>query len=371
MFRLFKYSLIFTALLLVFTRSNDSFAGTDISMNLVSPGLLEAANLKLVWESSLPMKKNESMEQMVILGDQIYLISNRNFAMALDRKTGDKIFNRTIALEGLIIEGIIDINDQIIYVVGNRYVELEAKTGNEKKSTEVGYGIESPVVRNNSFFYVSGTDRRLHVLKAEERVEFFKVASENDAMITTVVPGEDYIIFGTDKGDLYSMLPDSPKSLWKFNAADGLVGQVVRDGNDLYFSSKDMNVYKIDASNMYSYKFVWKTLVPGIIQKGPRVTRNMVYQNAFSKNMSVSAMDKDTGRIIWEVAGGVELLAESRGRAYIITEDNTLVVMHNASAKNVYSANFADVTRYACNTMDSKIYIGDKAGRIACLEPLN
>ena len=122
---------------------------------------------------------------------------------------------------------------------------------------------------------------------------------------------------------------------------------------------------------MYSKTFIWKALVPGIIQNSPRVTDDMVYQCTLSKNSTISAIDKDSGRVIWEVPGGVELLAQSRGRAYVITEDGMLVVMHNVSANQLFSVNFAGVTRQAYNTIDSKIYIGDKTGRVACLEPLN
>lgn len=371
MSRILKYSFILACMILVFSQSRDSFARMEGSRHLVSPELLEFANLEIVWESSLPLKKNETMERMLVLKDQIYLISNRNFTMALDRQTGEKIFIRSLAVEGLKAEWFVDVNDQIIYVVGNKYIELEAQNGEQKKTTEVSFGITGPVVRNNSFFYVSGTDNRLHIFKADERIEIFKVAANNDSLITTAVAAEDYIVFGTNEGNIYSMLPDEPKSLWEFEAAGGLIGQVIRDSNSLFFSGEDMNVYRIDVPSIYSKSFVWKTLVPGMIQKPPRVTEDMVYQSAFSKNMSISAIDRDSGRIIWEVPGGIELLAQSRGRAYIITENGTLVVMHNASAKQVYSVNFAGVSRQAYNTLDSKIYVGDKAGRVACLEPLN
>ena len=367
----FKSGFIFTAALLVFCLSQNGVASLDNSGHLVSTELIKSSNLKLLWESSLPMTKNESMERMLILGDQIYLISSRNFTISLNRQSGERIFYRTVAREGLTADGFNRYDDEIIYFVGNRYIELEAVTGIEKKTTEVDFSIVCPVVRNSSFFYVSSVDKRLHVSGEEDRINIFKVASDNDSMITTVNANDDYVVFGTDKGNVYSMLPDSPKEIWRFDAAGGLVGQIIRDSNSLYFSANDMNVYKISVPDMYIKKFVWKTLVPGMIQKSPRVTSTMIYQNAFSKDMSVSAIDKDSGRIIWTLPGGIELLAESRGKAYIITNDATLVVMDNTTAKKIYAMNFTNVSRYAFNTWDSKIYIGDKAGRIACLEPLN
>jgi len=64
------------------------------------------------------------------------------------------------------------------------------------------------------------------------------------------------------------------------------------------------------------------------------------------------------------------LLAESGRKAYVITNTGKLVVMDNKKAKQLYSVNFAGVSRYATNVADSKIYIADESGRIACLEPV-
>ncbi len=73
---------------------------------------------------------------------------------------------------------------------------------------------------------------------------------------------------------------------------------------------------------------------------------------------------------MWSVPGGVDLLAEDKDKAYVITKNRTLVVMDNVSAKKLYSVNFAQVSRYAANITDSKIYIADERGRIACLQPV-
>jgi len=73
---------------------------------------------------------------------------------------------------------------------------------------------------------------------------------------------------------------------------------------------------------------------------------------------------------LWSVPGGVDLLAEARDRAYVITKNRTLVVMDNLSTKKLYSVNFAEASIYAANLVDSKIYVADERGRIACLQPV-
>jgi hypothetical protein len=47
-----------------------------------------------------------------------------------------------------------------------------------------------------------------------------------------------------------------------------------------------------------------------------------------------------------------------------------LTVMDNMAGKKLYSVNFRLASRYAANTADSKIYVADEIGRIACLQPV-
>jgi hypothetical protein len=73
---------------------------------------------------------------------------------------------------------------------------------------------------------------------------------------------------------------------------------------------------------------------------------------------------------MWLLPQGAELLAEADRKAFVVTNAGTLAVMDNARGKLLYTVNFADVSKYAANTTDSKIYIADERGRVACLEPV-
>jgi hypothetical protein len=98
------------------------------------------------------------------------------------------------------------------------------------------------------------------------------------------------------------------------------------------------------------------------------VTQGIIYQPVHGKGLS--AIDRATGALLWSVPGGIDLLAESRNKAYVITNTGTLVVMDNVKAKKLYSANFAEVSKHVSNVTDDIIYIADNLGRIACLQPV-
>jgi outer membrane protein assembly factor BamB len=84
----------------------------------------------------------------------------------------------------------------------------------------------------------------------------------------------------------------------------------------------------------------------------------------------LTALDKENGKALWQLAGGVDLLAEAGGKAYVITDKKTLVVMDNKKGTQLYSVNFAGVSKYTTNTKDSKMYIANEDGRVACIKPM-
>lgn len=363
--------------LLVLCVAENSFAGFPQggvpaqggSQWLVSPKLLEHANLKILWEKKLPIKKTESLEQLLILGNRIYAISDRNYTVSLNRENGNMIFGRVVAPDGLPVVGLRLYGNELISITGTKVIEIDPESGEQLKAVDVGFSIACPVARNSSYFYLGGADRRLHTLRAEDKVQIFEVAADNESMITSILAHDISVIFTTDAGNVISIMPDRPRRLWQFDAAGGINGPIFRDGISLFFASKDTNVYRVDMVGLpEKTQLVWKYQTAGVLEKAPRVTREVVYQCVPRK--ALTAIDKENGTFLWSVPGGVDLLAEARDRAYVITNNRTLVVMDNLSTKRLYSVNFAGVSLYAANLADSKIYVADERGRIACLQPV-
>ena len=334
---------------------------------LVSPRLLKSAGLEILWENELPIKKGESLKKLFILGERIYALSDRNYMISLDRQKGNIIFSRTIAPAGVPIGGLELYEDELIFVTGNTLTEMNAKSGEEVGTKRIEYGIECPVARNRSYFYLGGSDGRLHILREKDRVQTFEAAASNDSMITSITADEDFVVFATDAGNVISMVPGEPRRLWQFDAGAAIAGPIVRDGMSLFFASRDTNVYRVDVIGPMTRRLVWKYQMPGVLDRAPSVTEEVVYQ--YVRGKGLTAINKESGKLIWSLPQGLELLAEADGKAYVITKDRTLVVMDNVKAGKLYTVNFALVSRYVGNAADPRIYISDENGRVACLRP--
>jgi len=367
--------LILTVGLSVLSAAAKSLAANDDSHWLVSPELLKHANLRLTWQNQLPLKKGETLERLCLRDNYIYALSNKNFLACLDRQKGSMIFGRSIAPAGFVVLGLDLYKDDIIAIIGNNIVELDSRLGTERRARPLEFAVTCPAARNSSFFYLAAVDRRLHALHADNRVQVFEVAAKNDSMITSIIVDDKFVVFGTDAGNVIGVAPDKAYQLWQFNAADAIAGSLKRDGMSLFFASKDTNLYRLDMVDMLTTKLAWKQQMPGLLQKEPRVTAAAVYQPVLSRvegyagGEGLTAVDKQSGKYMWSLKEGADLLAEAAGKAYIITNRKTLAVMDNSNAKKLYVVNFADVSKHAANTTDSKIYIADERGRVACLEP--
>ncbi len=338
------------------------------SEKLVSPELLEHAKLKIFWENKLPIKKGERLERLVILGERIYAFSDHNYMISLNREKGNMIFGSSIAPAGLPIVGLELYGDKLISLIGNEVVEINPESGEKLSAWHPGFNIVCPIARNRSHFYLAGEDGRLQVLRAEDMVTVFKVAPDNESMITSITADESSVIFTTDGGNVISFTPEKPTRLWQFDAAGGVIGPIVRDGSSIFFACKDTNVYRIDVLDSQAVKLVWKCQTNAVLDSAPYITKDTIYQRADDKGLA--AINKKSGKILWQLVKGADLLTEASGKAYVITKTRTLVVMDNNKGKLLYSANFAQVSRYATNTIDSKIYIANKNGRITCITPV-
>lgn len=365
MLKMSRCKLVLLVGLFVFFAAAGSMAAGGGSGRLVSAELLRAGNLEILWENELPLKRGESLRDLHILGNRIYAMSDRNYIVSLNREKGNVIFSRSFAPVGFPVLGLELYKDELLSVAGNKLVEINPELGTERSASRLGFSVACPATRNSSYFYLAGTDRRMHALRAKDKVQIFEVAADNDSLITSIVADEDFVVFATNGGSCVSIRPDEPKRLWLFDAAGGIVGPVVRDGKSLFFASADTNVYKL---NIFTGRLDWKYQTAAVLERCPRVSEKVVYQ--YVPHKGLTAVDRKSGEFMWQVPKGADLLAEAEGKAYVITNVGTLVVMDNKKGRELYSVNFAWVSKYAANTADSKIYIADEAGRIACLKPV-
>ena len=331
---------------------------------LVPESRVASTDIKIVWQYNLPLSENEKIDRLLVQEKRLFALSNRNYLTCLNREDGNVIFSDFIAPAGLPLSGLEYYKGTLITMVGSKLVEI-TEQGSEKTFTPSTKGTTCPVVRNESFYYFAGLDKRLHALRAEDKVQIFEVAAENDSLITSVLAEENFVVFATDAGNVICISAEGPKKLWQFDAPKAVAGHVVHDANSLYIACRDTKVYCLELDTGY---LLWNYQTQVILDTAPHLTNKVVYQ--YASEIGLIALDKKTGKLMWQVDGGIGLLAEFGDKALVICKTGVLVAMDNVKKKQLYTIDLGESLKYATNTNDSKIYIGDGNGRLACLEPI-
>jgi outer membrane protein assembly factor BamB len=331
---------------------------------LIPRGMVASTELKIVWQFNLPMAKSESLSEMLLCDNRLCALSSGNYLTLINKADGNVVSADMIAPAGLPVVDIETYNGKMITMVGKNLISISADSGKDKTTTEIDTPIVCPIVRNSSFIYITGADKRIRVIRAEDKVKLFDVAAENGSEITSVLADEKFVIFATAAGNVVCIAPDKPAKIWQFDVPSTVIGPVVHDAASLYFACRDTCVYSIELS---SGKLIWKYQTQGILDTAPQVGSKLVYQPV--PGMGLAAIDKQTGKLVWQVKGGEGMLSESGDKTFVITKNGILAAMDRVKAKQLYSINIALPIKYATNTADSRIYIADVEGRIACLEP--
>lgn len=333
--------------------------------HLFSPKQLAGSGLEILWQNELPIKQGESLDKLIIFGDKICVMSNRNFLTALNRNDGQVIFSRVLGESGFPIVGLSGCEGLIFATENRRLVEMNSQTGADVRVTVMEFTAACPAVRNSGYFYVAGTDRRIRAFHAADMVKLFEVAAPDNSPITAIVADEQFVIFTTDTGRCISFDANAPKYLWQFNAEGGIAPPAVKNDDSVFFASRDTYVYKFaDAEG----KFIWKCPMGAILEKGPDVAAKCVYQ--YARGRGLAAIDRKSGKILWRLPEGVSLVAETADKAYLASSVDGIITMDLSKDPKPSGTSLPGVSRYAVNVTDSKIYVADGMGRVACLKPV-
>ncbi|MGA2324549.1 MAG: PQQ-binding-like beta-propeller repeat protein [Sedimentisphaerales bacterium] len=331
---------------------------------LIPRAMVASTELKIVWQFNLPMGEGESLDQLFLCGNRLCTLSSRNFLSCINRADGNVMFANSIAPAGLPVADFESYKGELLTMVGKKIIEISADFGSQKTATQIDAAVVCPVVRNESFFYIAGADNRIHVLKADNKVNVFEVAADNGSSITSVLAEQEFVVFATEAGNVIRIAPDKSVKVWQFNAPAAIIGPVVHDTNSLYFACRDTCVYRLELS---SGDILWKYQTQGILDAAPQLGGKLVYQCV--PGMGLAAIDKQTGKLVWQIKDGAGMLSESGNKTFVITKDGHLAAMDSIKAKQLYSIYLGLPVKYATNTADAKIYIADAEGRITCLEP--
>ena len=339
---------------------------TEVSkaMPLVGESLLAKAGIKQVFQVSLAIKDTESLEQFLPLGDNLYALSSTNYLFCVDRKNGRVVFAGQLTEPGFPVFEPKVYNGKIFAASGSELITIDIATAALSRTKSEFRSACSPA-RTSNYIYIAGVDKRLHALQIEPQVRLFDAAADNDSLMTSIIANGQSVIMATLAGNVVSIKPDSPSKIWQRDLPGKITAAMVLDANSIYVSCEDTYLYKI---KLTTGQIEWKAQLAGALTNSAAVGSTAVYQYVVGRGLT--AIDKATGAILWQMADGVAMLAQTAEKSYVMSGGRNCVVMDNGTGKEIERINFAQTQLQMSNGIDSKMYVADKQGRVACYEPV-
>lgn len=331
---------------------------------LVAPELVKEAGWDRNWKMNLPLKKGETIDEMGVMGTDLFVLTNTNVLFSINRKKGAVRITKQLSSSTLPIHAPFFYDNQFWFTVGNEVLVFDPSVGDftiKQKFREVGSSAECGLTRNKSHIYLSGSDNMLHAFNADGFWQHFVVTADNDSPISSVVARDDLVVFATKAGNVVGMKPDKAEKVWQFDATGDIRGKLVLDGESVFVGSYDSKLYKLGLEKgMLEWKQPFHSGAP--IRDDFSVGRKLIY--LYNVLNGLYGVNKETGKAVWHVPSGKGMVCESDQYGYVFSKPGILKVLDNTSGKELYSVNVAEIEHYANNTTDAVMYLADLKGRI-------
>ncbi len=237
----------------------------------------------------------------------------------------------------------------------------------------------APII-SNGLIYVLAADGYLHVLRASDGAEQWRVPVGGDMSSDGLTIGNGILYLAEDGHYLAALDAQHGKQLWRFDTGDVVRGAPVAIGPDVLVSGGGNSLYCLDARTGREY---WAfhsedTLAQFWPTRGvPAVADKLVYV-ALGASDEFNVLQLKTGRKVWEVnlherMMGGPLLDVTVGLVYIVTWSGKVVAldMQTGALRWRYALAAGSESSPALDVQTGTLYVGDYGGSLYALNAQN
>ncbi len=331
---------------------------------LVASELLSRAGLSSQWQITLPIEKEENLDRLFVFGRYLCVLTDRNYFFCIDRDKGSVEFGLRLAVPGLPVCRPCFYENKFYFLIGNQLqiIDPALRSVIKKKNFDaIGSGYGCGLAKNTKYLYLAGADNRLYAILLDDDILRFTATADNNSSINSVLATDNIVVFGTEQGNLVAMMPDQAVKIWQYDLSGPLDAPVVMDEAFVYAAGRDTKCCKLNASTgQPAWAAPFYAGQP--LSTAPVIGKSAVY--LFAGRNGLYAIDKQTGKELWNLPSGIAALCESKTKSYVFSGPGVLSIMDNTAGKELMSLNFNSVSRYAVNMTDPRMYLADQRGTV-------
>lgn len=297
--------------------------------SLIPSRELEQAGLSLGWEADLPIPTGDSIENVYLVDDSLYVVTDLGRMYSVIAEAGllrwsvnltepdYQVFAPThfVSADGA---GATVVTTTVGIVVLDRF------TGEIIRRVRPDFAVTSPAAAAQGVVFVGAADERMHAVNVRPAtpMNLWEVTVHGAVTTQPRLYGGGKLVFASRGGRVYSCLAGDKSLVWRVDTfGQMLSGPRVHDGH-VYASSGSRAVYKIDGQ---TGRVHWRARFSRALEKAPQPAGDAVYQ--YVKGLGVTALDGATGEERWTAPLGLSLAAHTSAGAILHTVKDALAVL--------------------------------------------
>jgi eukaryotic-like serine/threonine-protein kinase len=318
----------------------------------VNPGPAPKGTLFRSWRFDTG---GELYSSPAVSGDWLVVGSKSGFLYGLNATTGEQVWSRDLGQ--YIVRSTPAILEDIVYVNnGYQSLALSLDDGSTLWTVDVSFtGNTSPTVENKTV-YVASQNGAILALDARTGEQRWRMQLEG-LIFGSPTADDGRLLVATDGGKVFALNLETGLILWRFQADGGIFAPVISDEGVVYFTTNAGATYAITATEGEQQ---WRYDAGGA--SGGSVTLNEVIVG--SDNGGVSAIDRETGSIIWLAPTGGQIMVGPTivGKLVVVASGQTLYGFDIDTGEQRFTYATGYTIQIAPAVVNGTIYVGGRDG---------
>lgn len=182
--------------------------------------------------------------------------------------------------------------------------------------------------------------------------------------ITTFAPivTRDYVLWGTDAGNVYAVTPDELVAVFRFKAKGAVLGGLLYRAETVYAASRDGYIYALDHLKGFAK---WQFSIGNPIVETPMATEDGVY--VIPETGGLYKLSPEHGEELWMAPGVNQFIAASPTRLYTADSAGRMLIIDAKTGNRVGSMSMENLPIKVFNRDNDRIYLATTTGLVQCL----
>jgi outer membrane protein assembly factor BamB len=331
------------------------------------------------WANPLALEKKDSVAQLHLEGDTLFVYSANNLVYAIGRSGGDLKYLANPQISGGVLRPPLVLGDYVLYPSGST-LELFNNRGRPVKNITFEKPVHSGAIGSWPTIYLgmdhtggAGVLASINVDRPYHNVNWEMMTF--GAVSATPAIFEKIIYCGSEDGKLYAV-NEQRVPVWSLPAQGGntfatqgkFAADIKADEYGVYAANTDSKLYCLDRG---TGRIKWQYYGGAALRHSPVVFAANVYQ--FIPGAGVAAIDKANGQFNrqhkWLLKDATQVLSEDQAHVYLKSRDGHILAVDKNSGQVMFRSK-SKWDAFATNMTDATIFASTKAGKVMAIRPV-